>query len=216
MAAERIFKLGLTLHWAIDRKELRLVHSLARELCQKHYEFGAFKRYLRSNNIDLTNKIILDVGCGSAYSSQIIMQEFQPKELFAFDVVREEIELAKQRGLSANLFVASAANIPLRAEKFDAVFAIDVVHHIAQWRIVLKEMNRVLKCGGVLLIHEPRKKTLDSLERFLKVHHPVESRFEWPELWDGLTESGFHVVEMRNLYLGLFLSCLCIKEREIG
>lgn len=197
---------------AIDRKELKIVNSVAREFCQKHYEFRAFKQYLRNNHIDLTNKAILDVGCGSGYSSQLIMEEFQPKELFAFDFLPEEIELAKQRGLPAKIFVGDAANILLPAERFDAVFAFDVIHHVAEWRIALKEMNRVLKCGGVLLVHEPRKKALDNLERFLKVHHPVESRFEWPELIKGLMESGFRVVERRNLYLGLFQSCLCIKD----
>jgi ubiquinone/menaquinone biosynthesis C-methylase UbiE len=82
-----------------------------------------------------------------------------------------------------------------------------------EWHIALKEMNRVLKYGGVLLVHEPRKKALDNLERFLKIHHPKESRFEWPELFTGLIESGFHVAARRKLYLGSFQSCLCIKDK---
>jgi ubiquinone/menaquinone biosynthesis C-methylase UbiE len=201
------------LYSAIDSKELKVVNGVVRGFCQKHYEFRAFKQYLKDNHIDLTGKVILDVGCGSGYSSQLIMEEFQPKELFAFDVLPEEIELAKQRDLPANLFVGDATDILLPSEKFDAVFAFDVLHHVAEWRIALKEMNRVLKCGGVLLVHEPRKKALDNLERFLKIHHPMESRFEWPELSKGLIESGFRVVARRNLYLGNFQSCLCIKDK---
>ena len=197
---------------AIDTRELKLVNSAVREFCQKHYEFRAFKQYLKNNHIDLTNKVILDVGCGSGYSSQLIMEEFQPKELFAFDVLPEEIELAKQRGLQVNLFVGDVTDILLPSGKFDAVFAFDVLHHVPEWHIALKEINRVLKCGGVLLVHEPRKKALDNLERFLKIHHPLESRFEWPELFNGLVESGFRVVERKNLYLRHFQSCLCIKN----
>ena len=49
---------------AIDSKELRVVNSVVREFCQKHYEFRAFKQYLKYNHIDLTGKVILDVGCG--------------------------------------------------------------------------------------------------------------------------------------------------------
>jgi ubiquinone/menaquinone biosynthesis C-methylase UbiE len=200
------------LYSAIDSKELKVVNSAVREFCQKHYEFRSFKGYLKSNHIDLINKVILDVGCGSGYSSQLIMDEFKPKELFAFDFLPEEIELARQRGLPANLFVGDVTHILLPSDKFDAVFAFDVLHHVGEWHTALKEINRVLKCGGVLLVHEPRKKALDNLERFLKIRHPVESRFEWPELFKGLVESGFHVVERRNMYLGLFQSCLCIKD----
>lgn len=197
----------------IDRKELNYVNCAARDFCQKHYEFRAFKQYLKKNHIDLINKTILDVGCGSGYSSLLIMEEFQPDELFAFDALPEEIELAKQRRVPANLFVGDVIHTMLPSKKFDAVFAFAVLHHVPEWRTALKEINRVLKYGGVLLLHEPRKKALDTLERFLNVHHPMESRFEWPELSEGLAVSGFRVVERRNLYLGTFQSCLCVKDR---
>lgn len=196
---------------AIDRKELRLVNSAVRGFCQRYYEFRAFRGYLKKNHIDLTNKVILDVGCGAGYSLEPIVAEFQPKELFAFDILAEEVELAKRRCLSANLFVGSVTDIKLPAEKFDAVFIFDVLHHVPEWRAALNEINRVLKSGGVLLVQEPHKKGLDNIERFFRVHHPQESRFEWPEFIEGLEEAGFRVVERRKLYLGHFQSCMCIK-----
>jgi len=197
---------------AIDKKELRLVNSVVRGFCQRHYEFRAFKKYLKKNHIDLINKVILDVGCGSGYSSEMIIEAFQPKELFAFDIMPEEVELAKQRGLSANVFVGDVTDIKLPSEKFDAVFIFDVLHHVPAWRTALKEINRVLKSGGVLLVHEPNKKSLDGIERFFKIHHPKESRFEPPEFTEGLEESGFRVVEKRKMYVGHFQSCMCIKK----
>lgn len=196
----------------IDRKELRLVNSAVRGFCLRHYEFRTFKEYLKKNRIDLTNKVILDVGCGAGYSSELIIEEFQPKELFAFDILPEEVVLAKQRGLSANLFVGDVTDIKLPSEKFDAVFVFDVLHHVPEWRTALKEINRVLKSGGVLLVQEPRKKALDGIERFFKIHHPEESRFEWPEFIEGLDESGFRVVERRKMYVGHFQSYMCIKK----
>ena len=197
---------------AIDKKELRLVNTSLRGFFQRHYEFRTFKEYLRKNHIDLTNKVILDVGCGSGYSSELIIQELQPKELFAFDIMPEEVELAKQRGLSANIFVGDVTDIKLPSEKFDAVFIFDVLHHVPEWRTALKEINRVLKSGGVLLVQEPNKKGLDGIERYFKIHHPKESRFEPPEFIEGLEEYGFRVVDKRKLYVGLFQSCMCIKK----
>ena len=197
---------------AIDRKELRLVNSAVRGFCQKHYEFRTFRRYLKKHHIDLTNKVILDAGCGAGYSSEMIIKEFQPKELFAFDILPEEVELAKRRCLSANLFVGDVTDIKLPPDKFDAVFIFDVLHHVPRWRAALDEINRVLKSGGVLLVQEPHKKGLDNIERFFKIYHPKESRFEWPEFIEGLEDSGFRVVERRKIYLGHFQSCMCIKE----
>jgi len=213
-AVEECRNQEVTLEAAIDKKELRLVNSAVRGFCQKHYEFRTFKVHLKKNHIDLTNKVILDAGCGSGYSSQLIMKEFQPKELFAFDILPEEVELAKRRGLAANLFVGDVTDIRLPSDKFDAVFIFDVLHHVPEWRAALREINRVLKSGGVLLVQEPHKKGLDSIERFFKIHHPEESRFEWPEFIEGLEESGFHVVERRKIYLGHFLSCMCIKKNN--
>ena len=195
----------------IDKKELKLVNSAVRKFFQRHYEFWTFKKYLKKNHVDLINKEILDVGCGSGYSTQLIMREFQPKELFAFDIIPEEVVLAKQRGLSANIFVGDVTDIRLTSEKFDAVFIFDVLHHVPEWRTALKEINRVLKRCGVLLVHEPSKKALDNVERFFKIHHPKESRFEWPEFIAGLEESGFRVVTSRKLYMGHFQSFMCVK-----
>lgn len=159
----------------MDRKEFSYVNCAARDFCQKYYEFRSFKQYLMKNRIDLTNKAILDVGCGSGYSSALIMDEFRPAELFAFDALPEEIELARHRGITAKVFVGNVLDIMLPSKKFDAVFAFDILHHVPEWRRALKEINRVLKNGGSLLLHEPRKKALDNLERFFKVHHPLES-----------------------------------------
>ncbi len=196
----------------MDRKEFSYVNCAARNFCQKYYEFRYFKKYLRNHNIDLNKKTILDVGCGSGYSSALIMEEFKPTELFAFDALPQEVELARQRGVTSNLFVGNVVDILLPSNKFDAVFAFDVLHHVPEWMVALKEINRVLKRGGSLLLHEPRKKALDALERFFKVYHPPESRFEWPELLTGLVAAGFRVIEQKKLYLGTFQSCLCLKD----
>jgi ubiquinone/menaquinone biosynthesis C-methylase UbiE len=200
---------------AIDKKELQLVNSAVRGFCQKHYEFRAFRGYLKKNRIDLTKKVILDAGCGAGYSSEMIIKEFQPKELFAFDILPEEVELARRRCISANLFVGDVTDIKLPSDKFDAVFIFDLLHHVPRWRAALREINRVLKSGAVFLVQEPHKKGLDNIERFFKIYHPKESRFEWPEFIGGLEDSGFRVVEKRKIYLGHFQSCMCIKEQRL-
>jgi len=195
----------------INKRELKFMNSPIRRFFQRHYEFRVFKAALKKNRIDLNNKVILDAGCGSGYSAELIIKEFQPKELFAFDIMPEQVELAKQRGLPANLFVGDATDIELPSEKFDAVFVFGILHHIPQWRVALKEINRVLKSGGFLLVQEPNKGVVDYVERHFKMRHPKEARFDWPEFIEALEESGFGVVEKRKMYLGRFQSFICEK-----
>jgi len=134
--------------------------------------------------MQLNHKVILDVGCGSGYSTELLVKEFEPKELVAFDIMPEQVALAKQRGLPANIFLADVTDTELPFSSFDAVFVFGILHHVPEWRGALKEISRVLKPEGVLLIEEPDKKALDDAERYLKIRHPEESRFRWPEFFE--------------------------------
>ena len=200
----------------MDKKELRFMNSPFRQFFLKYYEFKVFKKFLKKNNIDLNGKKILDAGCGCGYSSGLIIKEFQPEQLFAFDIMPEQVELAKQRRLSANLFVGDITDIKLPSEEFDAVFIFGILHHIPEWRKGLKEVYRVLKYGGILLDEEPDKKTLDRVERYLKIHHPEESKFKWSEFIKGLEDTGFSVVENKKIYADRLRSLMCIKPNING
>jgi len=200
----------------MDKKELRFMNSSFRQFFLKYYEFKVFKKFLKKNHIDLNKKVILDAGCGCGYSTELIVKEFQPEEIFAFDIMPSQIELTKQRGLSVNLFVGTMTDIKLPCEKFDAVFIFGVLHHVPEWRKALKEVNRVLKPGGVLLVEEPNKRTLDRAERYWKIYHPKESKFEWSEFIKGLKDNGFHIVENKKIYAGKLRSFMCIKPNING
>lgn len=188
----------------MDPRELKFLNTPVRRFFLKHYELRVFRQLLKKNEIDLTGRVILDAGCGSGYSTELIIKEFQPKELVAFDIMPEQIELARQRGLAANLFIRDATNIELPSEKFDAVFVFDILHHIPEWRRALEEIGRVTKPGGVFLVEEPDKEALDEVERYFKISHPEEARFDWPEFTQGLARAGFSVIESKKIYLGHF------------
>jgi len=76
----------------MDKKELRFMNSYFRQFFLKYYEFKVFKKFLKKNHIDLNKKVILDAGCGCGYSTELIIKEFQPEEIFAFDIAPNQIE----------------------------------------------------------------------------------------------------------------------------
>lgn len=67
-----------------------------RRWLQKNVEFTTFKEFLDKHNISLEGKIVLDAGCGSGYSTNLI-QQFLPAELVGFDLMPMQIEKAKQK-----------------------------------------------------------------------------------------------------------------------
>ena len=62
----------------MDKKELKFINSSFRNFFLKNYEFRVFRRFLKDNNIDLINKVILDAGCSTGYGTYLIEKEFEP------------------------------------------------------------------------------------------------------------------------------------------
>ncbi|MEW5815526.1 MAG: class I SAM-dependent methyltransferase [Spirochaetota bacterium] len=194
----------------LSKIEFFVMNNPVRKFMQKHLEFRIFKQLLKKHKINLIGKVILDAGCGSGYSSELLLKEFRPSQLTAFDFMPEQIDLAKKRGLSVDFFVGDVTKIELPDNAFDAVFIFGVLHHVPEWRNALYEVARVLKQKGVLLIEEPNKHGVALFDR-LGFIHPKESQFNWPEFEDGLKMAGFEVLEKKNILTEKFKSFLCMN-----
>ncbi|MBN1856451.1 MAG: class I SAM-dependent methyltransferase [Dehalococcoidia bacterium] len=188
------------------------MNSLGRELLLKHWDFPLFESLARKYGISLTDSTILDVGCGSGYTTLLISERFRPRKLQAFDVVPEQVERARTRGVQAEIFVADITDPHLPPRSFDAVFVCGVLHHCPEWRKGLAQTAALLKDGGLLFLEEPGKNHI-RLETLLMGHPPAggawlgleEIRQEMPRL-------GLSTLEERPLYFGLFGAFLCVKK----
>lgn len=178
----------------LGKKEFFAMNNPIRRFIQKTVEMTVFCRFLKKNKINLKGKVFLDVGCGSGYSTKLLIKKFGPSEIVAFDIMPEQISLAKKRKLNARLYVGDALSIDMESGSCDAVFIFGVLHHIPKWREVLVEINRVLRNGGVLLVEEPK------------------IRFEWNQFDDALEKSGYATLNKRKFLNDNFRSYLCKKR----
>jgi len=128
---------------------------------------------------------ILDLGCGDGRD----MIVFERKGArctgvdFSEQMIREGVKRLRKAGVSkARLFVGSAQSLPFKDESFDKVSCSEIIEHIPDWEKAIREISRVVKRGGLVVITTPNKYGLYGLEKaFLKfVYRVLRRRGEHP------------------------------------
>jgi ubiquinone/menaquinone biosynthesis C-methylase UbiE len=106
----------------------------------------------------IKNKKVLDIACGSGYGSQLLAKA-GAKKVWAIDISQETIEYAQKRypHKLVNYKVGRAENIPIKGNSVDIVVSFETLEHIRHHKFLLKEIKRVLKRGGKLIISTPNK-----------------------------------------------------------
>ncbi|MFX1507623.1 MAG: class I SAM-dependent methyltransferase [Promethearchaeota archaeon] len=205
---------GLDLHFL----EEKLMVSPFKKLMLTYFELKVFKSFIESINYNMVGKSILEVGCGAGYGIEQISKSFNPKEYYAFDKNQKMISLSvakvKKKKLDVQLFLGDVLKTGLPSNKFDVVFVFTVLHHVEGWRDALKEISRVLKPKGLLLINEINNRSLRWFERYFKVVHPGEAHFTWEMFTRGLTAAEFLVLREYKFLedLGFFLCINLSRE----
>lgn len=121
---------------------------------QTHFWFRGFRRYLQPAlaraTAGVTAPRILDCGCGTGSNLEMLRPYGQA---FGFDLTKIGTEFAMAHG--HRVAQASIGDIPFRSGAFDLVTSFDVfqVLPLEVERSAVREMARVLKPGGWLLLH---------------------------------------------------------------
>jgi 2-polyprenyl-3-methyl-5-hydroxy-6-metoxy-1,4-benzoquinol methylase len=97
---------------------------------------------------------VLDVGCGEGrFAAELVKAG---AEVVGIDVAAEPLRRARERHPELDLRQISAEGAwPLQDASFDAVWAGEVIEHVADTAGWLSEARRVLRSGGELLLSTP-------------------------------------------------------------
>ncbi|MBM3283685.1 methyltransferase domain-containing protein [Candidatus Gottesmanbacteria bacterium] len=100
---------------------------------------------------------ILDVGCGWGLLLKKLAQLDMDLNLYGIDISPEMILIAKKGCNRSNIWInqGSANKLPYEKNKFDIVTCILSFHHHPDSLHSLKEMYRVLKPGGKIILLDP-------------------------------------------------------------
>jgi ubiquinone/menaquinone biosynthesis C-methylase UbiE len=100
-------------------------------------------------------RTLLDVGCGDGTFLSMILNKFDVT-VSGIDISSGMIEKSKELlDCRANLKVGDSEHLPWNDVSFDAITCIASFHHYPDPELVLQEIKRVLRPGGILLIADP-------------------------------------------------------------
>jgi len=158
------------------------------------------KKMRKMSNLE-KDKTVLEIGCGQGVGTKLINKYFRPKHICAIDLDKKMINRAKKKIHLSNVeFSVGDANLlKFKDNTFDAIFDFGIIHHIPNWRKCLKELKRLLKPNGQLIIEDLSRDTFYDtfLGKILKklLVHPYEKMFSKKELFDELKNLGFIIME---------------------
>jgi SAM-dependent methyltransferase len=180
---------------------------------ETHWWYRALHRLifqgLEAELPDWREKEIVDVGCGTG---AILKQLGNPEKNVGIDLAPEAISFCRQRGLN-NVQQGDIHALPFPDASFDAVICSSVLYH--QWvsdvEGAVREMHRVLRPDGVLLINVPAFPFLHSAHDEAVM---TARRFRKREIQQLLQEQNFKI--RRLTYWTTFLFPLAIAARTLG
>lgn len=124
---------------------------------------------------DIDGGDVLDVGCGSGQFTDILIKSLNSFDsITGVDIDEEFLKEASRKfpGKKFRFLHIVSMQFPFNDESFDLVAISKALHHVEDPGFTLREMKRVLRSGGYLLINEMHRDQLtDTQESHMLYHH---------------------------------------------
>jgi SAM-dependent methyltransferase len=108
---------------------------------------------------------ILDVGVGTGR----LLANFPQLDRFGIDVSLGY--LRRLKGSNIEVCVGNVEDLPYEAGTFDAIVCTDVLEHVLDLYVAVKELRRLLKSGGLLIVRVPYR---ENLALYLRKDYPYK------------------------------------------
>jgi len=183
-----LFRVEQSHWWHIGRRQI--IASFVEDICRR---------------VTDRRPRILDVGCGTG-ANLLMLSKYGDAE--GVDVSEDALAFCRERGLG-NVKLGAAEDLPYDDGTFDLVTALDVVEHLDDDLAGLREMRRVLRPGGRVLLFVPTFMFLWGLQDDVSNHR---RRYRMPELQRVLEQAGFEVERTTYANITFFMPILAMRK----
>ena len=131
----------------------------------------------------VAGKTALDIASGEGYGSAMLARTAH--KVIGVDISQEAVSHAQAKYIAKNLEfrLGSCSKIPLDDASVDVVVSFETIEHHNEHEAMMKEIKRVLRPGGVLVISSPDKLEYSEKPGYSNPHHVKElSRGEFKKL----------------------------------
>jgi len=151
---------------------VRTGYWLTRERCCAELPDENFANHLKVYRFAAqfgSDKNVLDVGCGTGYGTSFLASS--ARSVVGIDVSRQALRYAMShyRGPNIRFVRMDAEHLEFADRSFDFVISTENFEHLRDQRANLREMSRVLRDDGMLLLATPNR------EMFLEVDNPYHT-----------------------------------------
>jgi ubiquinone/menaquinone biosynthesis C-methylase UbiE/glycosyltransferase involved in cell wall biosynthesis len=146
------------------------------------------------------DKDVLDIACGEGFGSAILAES--ARSVVGVDIAMEAVKHAaiRYRLDNVNFRQGSCAAIPLDDNSIDLVVSFETIEHHDEHKAMMREVKRVLRPEGVLIISSPDKKEYAVIPNY---RNPFHVRELFKEEFEDLVQAHFKnlaLVSQRIVY----------------
>lgn len=149
----------------------------------------------------------LEIGCGTGYVISNIGNQFPAFQLTGGEGISAGLKFASRRSSGAQFLQMDARSLPYEDE-FDLVGAFDVIEHIEEDELVLREMHAATRRGGGLIVTVPQHEWLWS---YLDDYAQHKRRYSAVELSRKVKDAGYDILRMTS-FVSLLLPAMFVSR----
>ncbi|MBI4886348.1 MAG: class I SAM-dependent methyltransferase [Acidobacteria bacterium] len=174
-----------------------------------HFWFQGFRTYMAPVIRDIAagrrDLRILDCGCGTGYNMQTLLAPWG--RTFGFDLEQDAMWRARARGRP--IVRANIQHIPFRSDSVDLATSFDVIQSVPDDRRALREIARVLRPGGHVVLN------VTALDILRGDHSEVwgeQRRYNPDRAARLLADAGLEAVRISFLFASLLPLMLAVRR----